>query len=165
MIDLPQSCDILIAGGGMGGIAAAIVAAKSGKRVCVTNETDWIGGQMTAQGVPPDENPWIDRENTGCTASYRNVRDRIREYYRRNYPLKPGVAADPLAAASVANWRITAVGILARARQYAPVFYEQAFCPRATRNTATRETAARKLRCSLLNNTWERNAHNVTAGV
>lgn len=87
--------DILIVGGGLGGVAGALAALKLGKRVVLTEETDWIGGQLTAQGVPPDENPWIDRENTGCTASYRRLRDGIRGYYRRNYPILPEVANDP----------------------------------------------------------------------
>jgi hypothetical protein len=87
--------DLLIVGGGTGGVAGALAALRLGRTVVLTEETDWIGGQLTAQGVPPDENPWIDRRNTGCTASYRQVRDRIRDYYRRNYPLKPSVAADP----------------------------------------------------------------------
>jgi hypothetical protein len=53
----------------------------------MTEETDWIGGQLTAQAVPPDEHPWI--EGTGCTATYQRLRRGIREYYRRNYPLLP----------------------------------------------------------------------------
>ena len=31
----------------------------------LTEETDWIGGQLTSQAVPPDEHPWI--EQFGCT--------------------------------------------------------------------------------------------------
>jgi len=79
--------DLLIVGGGLGGVAAALAAARLGRRVILTEEGDWIGGQMTAQAVPPDEHPWI--ESTGCTASYRQLRERIRNYYRRNYPLTP----------------------------------------------------------------------------
>ncbi len=81
--------DILIVGGGLGGVAAALAAVRLGKRVILTEETDWIGGQMTQQAVPPDEHPWI--ESTGCTASYRRLREGIRAYYRRYYPLKPEI--------------------------------------------------------------------------
>ena len=77
--------DILIIGGGLGGVAAALAAAQLGRQVILTEETDWIGGQLTAQAVPPDEHPWI--ETTGCTASYRRLRQGIRHYYWRNYPL------------------------------------------------------------------------------
>ena len=52
--------DILIVGGGTGGVAAALSAAARGKRVVLTEETDWVGGQLTSQGVPPDEHPWIE---------------------------------------------------------------------------------------------------------
>ncbi len=51
------ACDILVVGGGTGGIAAALAAARAaagqsaGPQVCVIEETDWIGGQLTAQGV------------------------------------------------------------------------------------------------------------------
>ena len=77
--------DIAIIGGGTGGVAAALAALRLGKRVVLTEETDWVGGQFTAQAVPPDENEWI--ENFGCTRSYRQLRDDVREYYRRWYPL------------------------------------------------------------------------------
>ena len=85
--------DILIVGGGLGGVAGALAALRLGKSVILTEETDWLGGQLTSQAVPPDEHPWI--EDTGCSATYRQLRDGIREYYRRIYPLKPEVAADP----------------------------------------------------------------------
>ena len=77
--------DVVIIGGGLGGCAAALAAARNGLRVIMTEETDWIGGQLTAQAVPPDENPWI--ESFGGTRSYLNLRQRIRDYYLRNFPL------------------------------------------------------------------------------
>ena len=86
--------DILVVGGGLGGVAAALAAARLGKNVILTEETDWLGGQLTAQGVPPDEHIWI--EMTGCTRSYRALRDGIRDYYRRYYPLLPASRADPI---------------------------------------------------------------------
>lgn len=77
--------DIVILGGGTGGTAAALAAAKSGKKVIMTEETRWIGGQLTSQAVPPDEHPWI--ESFGCTRSYRQFREGVRQYYRRHFPL------------------------------------------------------------------------------
>ncbi len=84
--------DILIVGGGTGGVAAALSAAARGKRVVLTEETDWIGGQLTSQGVPPDEHPWI--ESFGCTARYRLFRQRVRQYYQQFYPLRPEARAN-----------------------------------------------------------------------
>ncbi len=77
--------DVVIIGGSVGGCAAALAAARRGLRVIMTEETDWIGGQLTAQAVPPDENPWI--ETFGGTRSYLQYRQRVRDYYARNYPL------------------------------------------------------------------------------
>ena len=51
----------------------------------MTEETDWVGGQVTSQLVPPDEHPWI--ESFGGTRSYRSYRNAVREYYRLHYPL------------------------------------------------------------------------------
>jgi len=76
---------VLVVGGGLGGVAAALAAARHGADVVLTEEFAWLGGQSTSQGVPPDEHPWI--EEIGCTASYRAYRDGIRDYYRRHYPL------------------------------------------------------------------------------
>jgi hypothetical protein len=85
--------DILVVGGGFGGVSAALAAAKLGGTVIVTEETDWIGGQATGQGVPPDEHPWI--EQYGSSRSYREFRAGIRDYYRRTYPLSAAAAQDP----------------------------------------------------------------------
>src|SRR3954471_11096287 len=79
------AADVVIVGGGLGGCAAALAALREGRTVVVTEPTDWIGGQLTAQAVPPDEHPWI--EKFGGNASYFALRRGIREYYRRNYPL------------------------------------------------------------------------------
>jgi hypothetical protein len=77
-----EKVDLLIAGGGLGGCAAAMAACSRGLKVIMTEETDWIGGQVTSQGVPPDEHRWI--EEFGCTRRYREYRDRVRETYRNN---------------------------------------------------------------------------------
>lgn len=87
------AADLVILGGGLGGCAAALAAARRGWRVVLTEETDWLGGQLTAQAVPPDENPWI--ETVGGTRSYLDLRRRIREHYRRNYPLTAAALAQP----------------------------------------------------------------------
>ena len=84
--------DLVIIGGGLGGCAAALAAARNGLRVIMTEETDWIGGQLTQQAVPPDENKWI--ETFGGTKSYQALRTGIRDFYRRNYPLTEKARAD-----------------------------------------------------------------------
>ena len=92
------ACDVLVVGGGTGGIAAALAAARAtpppgrrGVTVCLLEETDWIGGQLTAQGVPAlDEHEHIER--FGGTRSYYALREAIRDHYRR---LSPALAAVP----------------------------------------------------------------------
>ncbi|MBB6729619.1 FAD-dependent oxidoreductase [Cohnella zeiphila] len=79
------AADIVVIGGGTGGCAAALAAARAGRTVILTEETSWLGGQLTSQAVPPDEHPWI--ESFGCTASYRTFRNGVRQYYRDHYPL------------------------------------------------------------------------------
>ena len=79
------AADVVIIGGGLGGCAAALAALRNGLSVVLTEETDWLGGQLTSQAVPPDENPWI--ETHGSTQLYRDLRTCIRNYYVRNYPL------------------------------------------------------------------------------
>lgn len=68
--------DIAIIGGGVGGVAAALSALSMGMRCVISEPTDWLGGQLTSQGVPPDENKWI--ETVGGTARYQRLRELVR---------------------------------------------------------------------------------------
>ena len=85
--------DVVVVGGGLGGVAAALAAADAGLTVVLAEESDWLGGQLTSQAVPPDEHPWI--EQFGCTARYRRLRDGLRAHYRRWYPLTESARSDP----------------------------------------------------------------------
>jgi len=77
-----ESCDILVVGGGMGGVAAAWAAARRGHTVCLLEETDWLGGQMTSQGVAAlDEHEHI--ETFGGTRSYYELCNAIRSHYQK----------------------------------------------------------------------------------
>jgi len=80
--DREIDCEVLVAGGGMGGVAAALAAARRGCRTCLIEETDWLGGQLGAQGVSAlDEHEHI--ETVGGTASYYALREALRDHYRR----------------------------------------------------------------------------------
>jgi hypothetical protein len=89
-------CDVLVVGGGTGGVAAALAAARNGCQVCLLEETDWVGGQFTSQGVSAlDEHAYI--ETFGGTASYYHLRDALRDIYRKratqvaeDVPFNPG---------------------------------------------------------------------------
>ncbi|MBI1323731.1 FAD-dependent oxidoreductase [bacterium] len=77
--------EIAVIGGGVGGYAGALAALEAGRTVVMTEETDWIGGQLTSQAVPPDENPWV--ETSGANRSYQDFRRAVRSYYKSQYPL------------------------------------------------------------------------------
>jgi len=85
-------CDVLICGGGTGGVAAALALAGKGLRVVMVERYPWVGGQLTSQGVPPDEHPWI--EQFGCTARYRQYRNRVRRMAQADPRLTKAARAD-----------------------------------------------------------------------
>ncbi len=56
MHDIHQA-DVLVVGGGTGGTAAAIQAARRGARTILVSEFNWLGGMLTSAGVAaPDGN-------------------------------------------------------------------------------------------------------------
>jgi hypothetical protein len=94
------TCDVLVVGGGCGGVAAALAATDLGRQVVLTEASGWLGGQLTSQAVPPDEHPWVER--TGTTGRYRQLREAVRTRFKRtrrltesaqrNSELNPGAA-------------------------------------------------------------------------
>jgi hypothetical protein len=83
--------EVAVIGGGTGGCAAALAALRAGRKVILTEECRWIGGQLTSQLVPPDEHPWI--ESFGGTRLYRHYRESVRAYYRDRFPLSEAARA------------------------------------------------------------------------
>ncbi len=84
---------VLIVGGGTGGCACAMALSAHRIPTILTEETDWLGGQLTSQAVPPDEHRWIEEQ--GCTRRYRAYRDAVRHYYRTYYPLRETFRQEP----------------------------------------------------------------------
>ncbi|WP_433379200.1 FAD-dependent oxidoreductase [Actinoplanes sp. CA-142083] len=84
--------DVVVIGGGLGGVAAALAALRAGRSVLLTEEYAWLGGQLTSQAVPPDEHSWV--EQFGVTASYRALRAGIRNYYKSHFPLTDRARAE-----------------------------------------------------------------------
>jgi hypothetical protein len=91
--------DIAIIGGGLGGVAAGLAACEAGWKVVLTEETAWLGGQVTSQAVSAlDEHERV--ESVSGTRTYRAFRDAIRRYYHEQLhapeympdgsPLNPG---------------------------------------------------------------------------
>ena len=88
------ACDVLVVGGGCGGLAAALAASDLGRQVVLTEAGSWLGGQLTSQAVPPDEHPWV--EHTGTTARYRQLREAVRARYKRTRRLTESAKHDAL---------------------------------------------------------------------
>jgi hypothetical protein len=84
--------DIAVIGGGLGGVAAALAACEAGCTVLLSEATDWLGGQITAQGVSAlDEHERIEDEPP--TRAYAELRQRIRQHYIDVYGA-PAIMAD-----------------------------------------------------------------------
>ncbi|MCR4818697.1 MAG: FAD-dependent oxidoreductase [Fretibacterium sp.] len=71
-----DSYDVIVAGGGMGGIAAAIQASRLGVSVLVVEPSGWIGGQATAAGVSTMDD--LSRIKSGL---YLEFFSRVKQYY------------------------------------------------------------------------------------
>lgn len=84
----PEELDVevLVVGAGAGGVAAAIALLRAGRTVVLTDPTNWIGGQLTSQGVPVDDHAWVD-EGLGATRIYRELREDVRAHFKLYYPL------------------------------------------------------------------------------
>ncbi len=92
-----RETDILIVGGGCGGVAAALAVATRGGNCLVVEPTRWLGGQLTSQAVPPDEHRWIEGGDGfyGATRSYVAFRQNVRRWYRTHRKLTAAARADP----------------------------------------------------------------------
>lgn len=85
--DETVECEILILGGGLAGTAAAYESLQLGRTVCMTEITDWIGGQLSAQGTTALDEANRQRALLFYAAGYKELRDRIEDKYGE---LNPG---------------------------------------------------------------------------
>ena len=75
--EIPLSFDIVIAGGGMGGVSAALQAMRLGMSVLIAEPTGLLGGQAVAAGVSTMDDMTRLRES----GIYREFMDKVREFY------------------------------------------------------------------------------------
>jgi hypothetical protein len=85
--DQTVECEILVAGGGLAGTATAYEALLAGRTVCLTEITDWIGGQLTSQGTSALDETKKQRQLLFYARGYSEFRRRIEQKYGR---LNPG---------------------------------------------------------------------------
>ncbi|MEM6612183.1 MAG: FAD-dependent oxidoreductase [Cyanobacteria bacterium P01_C01_bin.72] len=86
-IDRTEECELLVIGGGLSGVAATYEALLAGKTVCMTEITDWVGGQISAQGTSALDERTTQRAKLFFPRGYLELRQRIEDYYGE---LNPG---------------------------------------------------------------------------
>ncbi|PIG94505.1 FAD-dependent oxidoreductase [Gloeocapsopsis sp. IPPAS B-1203] len=80
-VDQTVECDLLVAGGGLAGVATAYEALLAGRTVCVTEITDWLGGQISAQGTSALDERATQRQQLFYSRGYLELRRRIERKY------------------------------------------------------------------------------------
>ncbi|MEL6440859.1 MAG: FAD-dependent oxidoreductase [Cyanobacteria bacterium J06621_8] len=86
-IDRTEECELLVIGGGLAGVGATYEALLAGKTVCLTEITDWVGGQISAQGTSALDERTTQRSRLFFPRGYLEFRERIDKYYGE---LNPG---------------------------------------------------------------------------
>ena len=79
--DETVECELLIVGGGLSGTATAYESLLSGRTVCMTELTDWVGGQISSQGTSALDEAKRQRELLFYAQGYKELRSRIEKFY------------------------------------------------------------------------------------
>lgn len=109
-----DNADIVIVGAGTGGVAAAIQAVRSGSSVILLEETDWVGGQMTAAGVTSMDGG----DSRWSGGMYKEFIDTVRQYYQAKgksistcYFSNTGICFEPRVGKMILEQMLAAAGI------------------------------------------------------
>ncbi len=91
--------DVVVVGGGTGGTAAAIEAARDGARVLVVEESPWLGGMLTSAGVSAIDGNYrlrggIFGEFTDSLAARYGGYDALKSGWVSNILFNPAVGAE-----------------------------------------------------------------------
>ena len=93
-----KNVDVLIIGGGAGGTAARIQAARNGATVQILERTTWLGGMLTSAGVSA-----IDGNHNLPSGIWGEFRQRLRDHYGGAGALATGWVSHTLFEPSVGN--------------------------------------------------------------
>ncbi len=85
-VDQEVACEILVVGGGLAGAATAYEGLLAGKTVCLTEITDWLGGQISSQGTSALDERQTQRSLQFYSRGYLELRDRINRRYGQQNP-------------------------------------------------------------------------------
>ncbi|MFQ4146325.1 FAD-dependent oxidoreductase [Chlorogloeopsis sp. ULAP02] len=70
MINQTYTADVLVVGGGTGGTAAAIQAARRGAKTILVSEFPWLGGMLTSAGVSAPDGNELEAFQTGLWGEF-----------------------------------------------------------------------------------------------
>lgn len=79
--DKTVDCEILVVGAGLSGTAATYEALLAGRTVCLTDLTDWVGGQISSQGTSALDEAKRMRETRFFPRGYNELRRLIYDRY------------------------------------------------------------------------------------
>ncbi|MCY7282798.1 MAG: FAD-dependent oxidoreductase, partial [Cyanobacteria bacterium CAN_BIN43] len=82
-IDQTVKCEVLVVGGGLAGAATAYESLLAGRTVCMTEITDWVGGQISSQGTSALDERTTQRQRRFFPRGYLEFSDRIHKFYNR----------------------------------------------------------------------------------
>lgn len=92
------STDVLIIGGGASGTTAGVQAARLGVRTLIVEETEWLGGMLTAAGVSA-----IDGDHKLPAGLWGEFREELYQYYGGPAAVETGWVSNTLFEPSVGN--------------------------------------------------------------
>lgn len=70
MVNQTYAADVLVVGGGTGGTAAAISAARRGVKTILVSEFPWLGGMLTSAGVSAPDGNELEAFQTGLWGAF-----------------------------------------------------------------------------------------------
>ncbi|MBE9035609.1 FAD-dependent oxidoreductase [aff. Roholtiella sp. LEGE 12411] len=70
MLNQTYTTDVLVVGGGTGGTAAAIQAARRGAKTILVSEFPWLGGMLTSAGVSAPDGNELEAFQTGLWGAF-----------------------------------------------------------------------------------------------
>ncbi|MBD2202322.1 FAD-dependent oxidoreductase [Calothrix sp. FACHB-1219] len=80
MLNQIYQADVLVVGGGVGGTAAAIQAARRGAKTILVSEFAWLGGMLTSAGVSVPDGNELEAFQTGLWGEFlRELQQRQQE--------------------------------------------------------------------------------------
>ena len=80
------ACDVLVVGGGLAGVATAYEALYASKTVCLTELTDWVGGQVSSQGTSALDEAAGQRKRSFFPRGYLAFRNALLDHIDKPTP-------------------------------------------------------------------------------